>query len=87
MNYGVKIDALSRRMADFERGEALKQRMIDFRARNDMTQRECAERCGVSLQTWYSIEKGHQTPSRLTEGKINILINGTSQADVKQESN
>ena len=52
----------------------LKQLMIEFRARKRLSQRNAAELAGISLQTWYSIEKGYQTPSAITETKIRMLI-------------
>lgn len=52
----------------------LQEQMLKFRAKNRLSQRESANRSGVSLQTWYSIEKGYQTPSKITETKIRLLI-------------
>ena len=52
----------------------LKDKMLDYRASNNLSQTELAERCGVSLQTIWSIENGKQKPNRLTERKIKNII-------------
>lgn len=57
----------------------LQDRMLDYRARNGISQRELARRCGLSTQTINSVENGLQDPSKLTERKICLII------DSKQE--
>jgi transcriptional regulator with XRE-family HTH domain len=52
----------------------LPERMLDFRARNNMSQRELAEKVKVTIQTINSIERGIQEPSRLTRKKIELVI-------------
>lgn len=52
----------------------LKDQIIRYRAEHDLTMREMAERVGVSLQTIMMIEHGTQTPSRLTEEKIKLVL-------------
>lgn len=52
----------------------LKEAMINYRAKERLSQRACADKCGISLQTWYSIENGYQKPSKVTEAKIRLLI-------------
>lgn len=52
----------------------LPERMLDYRARNDMSQRELAEKVKVTIQTINSIERGLQEPSRLTRKKIELVI-------------
>ena len=54
--------------------EKLSEQMITYRARERISQRELARRCGVSLQTINSIETETQTPSRVTEAKIRLVI-------------
>lgn len=54
---------------------ALAEAIVNYRARERLSQRELAERCGVSLQTICNIETGQQTPSRLTVAKIMLVIN------------
>lgn len=52
----------------------LAEKMIYYRARERITQTELAKRCGVSLQTINSIEKGSQTPSKMTMLKILMVV-------------
>ena len=54
--------------------EKLQEQMVTYRARERISQRELAARCGVSLQTINSIENGLQEPSKLTEAKIRLVI-------------
>lgn len=53
---------------------ALKDRMIEYRARERINQTELANRAGVSKQTIYSIENGLQDPSKVTQAKIELVI-------------
>ena len=48
--------------------------MILWRAKHSLSQTECAKRAGITLQTWNQVELGQQTPSRLTEAKIRLVI-------------
>lgn len=50
--------------------------MINYRARENISQRELAARCNLTLQTINSVENGLQTPSKLTEAKIRLVIGG-----------
>lgn len=61
-----------------KRGEimALKEKMLEYRAKNNLSQRKAAAAAGITLQTWYSVENGYQTPSKLTEKKILLVIDG-----------
>lgn len=52
----------------------LQDRMIQYRARERMSQQEFADKCGVSKQTIYSIENGLQEPSKITVAKIELVI-------------
>ena len=52
----------------------LKERIIRFRAKNRITQREMAEKCGISSQTLCSIETGQQTPGKITRTKIELVL-------------
>lgn len=54
--------------------EELIRRMVEYRARESISQKELARRVGVSLQTINSIENGLQEPSKLTEAKIYLVI-------------
>lgn len=61
-------------MVSKEQDELIK-KMIEYRAKESISQRELARRVGVSLQTINSIENGLQEPSKLTEAKIYLVIN------------
>ncbi len=52
----------------------LGERMVRYRAQNDLSQAELAERCNLSLQTINSVENGLQSASKLTIAKIEIVI-------------
>ena len=52
----------------------LSERMIQYRARERICQKELAERCGLSLQTINSVENETQTPSKITIAKIELVI-------------
>lgn len=52
----------------------LPNKMLRYRAIHRISQKELARRCGVSMQTIYSIENGLQTPSRVTEEKIRLVV-------------
>lgn len=52
----------------------IREEMIKYRARENISMKEMAERCKVSLQTIYSIENGTQEPSRLTREKIRLVL-------------
>lgn len=54
----------------------LREEMIRYRAKERISQGELAKRCGVSLQTINSVENGLQTPSRVTEMKIRMIVEG-----------
>ena len=73
----------------------LSERMVLYRAKHNLSQRAFAERVGLSLQTVNSVETGQQNPSRVTEAKINLLIeedekketdNGSTDADNREAS-
>ena len=52
----------------------LQERMIEYRAKERITQGQLADRCGVSYQTLNSIEQGKQEPSKVTKAKIELVI-------------
>ena len=58
----------------------LSERMIKYRARERINQKELAERCGLSLQTINSVENETQVPSKITIAKIELVI-GQEQID------
>lgn len=52
----------------------LGKRMLEYRARHDISAKEFAMKCKLSLQTIYSIENGLQTPSKITRLKIENVL-------------
>lgn len=52
----------------------LQDKMVEYRAKHDMSQKAFAKKCGVSLQTINSVENGLQKPSKMTEAKIMMVI-------------
>ena len=50
--------------------------MVQYRARNGITQAEFAKRIGVSLATVVNVETGRRGPSKTTKVKILDLIGG-----------
>lgn len=48
--------------------------VVSYRARHNLSMREMAEKCGVTLQTIQNIEVGRFKPQRLTIAKIKNLI-------------
>ena len=57
----------------------LQEKMLEYRAKNRISQGELAERCGVSKQTIHSIENGLQTPSKVTEVKIRLVVDNEKE--------
>ena len=54
--------------------KTLAEEMIEYRAKERISQKELANRVGVSLQTINSIENGLQNPSKVTKAKIELVI-------------
>jgi len=52
----------------------LSERMVSYRAKENISQSELAKRCGVTLQTINTIENEVQNPSKLTLVKIENVI-------------
>ena len=52
-----------------------------YRVRERISQGELARRCGVCTQTINSIENNLQTPTRLTRGKIELVIGEEKQEE------
>jgi len=58
----------------------IQDRLVIYRAKHRLTQKEMAERCGLSVMTISSVENGIQEPTRLTRAKIELVI-GEEEAD------
>ena len=54
--------------------DVLRQKMLDYRARHNISQYKLAELCKLTPQTICNIENGTQSPSKLTYQKILNLI-------------
>ena len=65
----------------------LSKKMLEYRAKENISQRELAKRVGVSLQTINSIENGIQEPTKLTEAKIYLIINNNDEKEEKEGEN
>ena len=59
----------------------LQERMIEYRARERITQQALADLCGLSKQTINSVETGAQDPSRITIAKIELVIGKEKRDD------
>ena len=53
---------------------SLQDRMVEYRAKERITQGELAQRAGISVQTVCSVENGSQEPSRITQAKIELVV-------------
>lgn len=54
--------------------DVLRQKMLDYRAKHNISQQRFAELCKLTTQTVCNIENGIQEPSKLTKQKILNLI-------------
>ena len=52
----------------------LPDRILEYRAKENLSQAALAKRVGVSVQTINSIENGSQYPGKLTKAKIELVI-------------
>lgn len=59
----------------------IKDDILKFRAKNNLSQAKMAALAGVSLQTIANIENGIQTPTKLTEQKIKLVFEDFEKGD------
>lgn len=52
----------------------LQERMVEYRAKEKISQRELASRCCLSVQTINSVENGLQEPSVRTKAMIELVV-------------
>lgn len=52
----------------------LAEKMVMYRAKERISQKELANRTGVSVQTINSVENQQQMPSKVTQAKIELVI-------------
>ena len=50
------------------------EKILDYRAKHNLSQQKFADLCNVTLQTVCNVENGVQSPSKLTRKKILNLI-------------
>lgn len=62
----------------------LSEEILRYRARHNMSQRDFAERCGVTVQTINSVENGRQDAGKLTETKIKLVLEGDESIESKR---
>ena len=58
----------------------LANRLINYRAKHRLSQKELADKCGVSAQTISNIECGYQKPNKVTLAKIDLVVGGENGA-------
>ena len=62
---------------DKEELKQLSERMLDYRAKHNLSAEKFAEKCKLTLVTIYNIENGKQAPSKMTLRKIlNVIEKG-----------
>lgn len=52
----------------------LREVVVDFRAKYNLSMKQMSELVGVTIQTIYNLENGLAKPTRLTEAKIRRAI-------------
>ena len=58
----------------------LANRMVRYRAKENISMKEMARRCNLTMQTIHNIETGIQEPSRVTREKIIMVIGEKDEA-------
>lgn len=60
----------------------LQRKMVVFRAKHNITQKELAQMCSLTEQTINAVERGTNKPSRITVQKIlNVIEKGEEKND------
>lgn len=54
--------------------KSLSQRMLEYRAKHNMSQEDFAIKANVCLMTVNAVETGKRTPTRLTQTKIEMIL-------------
>lgn len=63
----------------------LKEAIVMYRAKANISMRQFADRCGVTMQTIYNIESVGQKPSRVTRAKIMLVLGDQYDVDDVEE--
>lgn len=66
----------------------LSERMLWYRAKNDMSQEQLGEKCGLSKSTINQIETGYNSnPSQFTIMKIKLVVGGIDEDEIVNQQN
>lgn len=60
-----------------EKAELLQSAMVEYRARERITQTELAERCGLAKNTIQTVENGVRVPTARTYMQIKLVVQPT----------
>ena len=52
----------------------LEEKIIRYRAKHRLSQKQMADLCGITLQTLCNVENGIQTPGKITVTKIQLVL-------------
>lgn len=64
----------------------LQEKILRYRARHNLTQKEFGELIGVTNQTVYAIENGLQDPGKMTMMRIEILFEKEGEKEKEHEN-
>lgn len=64
----------------------LKDDIVKYRAKHNISMEEFASMCNLTLQTIYNIEREISNPTRLTESKIRIVIDADEEENKKEDN-
>lgn len=65
----------------------LQEKILRYRAKHGLTQREFGELIGVTNQTVYAIENGLQDPGKMTMMRIDILFEEEKEKECENQRN
>ena len=60
----------------------LKDDILTFRAKNNLSQKKFAKLCGLSIMTINAIENDIQEPTKVTREKIRLVLSGENRNEV-----
>ena len=61
--------------------DTIAEKMLRYRAKENISMKELARRCNLTIQTIHNIETGIQNPSRVTRKKILMVIGDGKNED------
>ena len=74
LEYMCKVNKIKKEVIVMKEFDILRQKMLDYRAKHNISQQKFAELCKLTVQTVCNIENGVQEPSKLTKQKILNVI-------------